>query len=96
MGVRALIEHVMIKECGDQGSFARNLERFHEQGHLSTIQRTTLEVILEAGHASMHRDFGPSDQDVVTLIDSVEIVLEQVYIQPGRVAELKKRIPERS
>lgn len=95
MGIRALIEHVMIKECEDQGSFAKNLDKFHALGHLSTIQKETIEVILEVGHATMHRDFNPSDQDVITLIDTVEIMLEQVYVQPARVAALKHRIPSR-
>src|SRR5262249_12819143 len=34
MGVRALIEHVMIEKVGDNGSFGTNLKAFKEAGYL--------------------------------------------------------------
>jgi hypothetical protein len=95
MGIRALVEHVMVKEVGDQGSFGANLRAFHESGHISAAAKGVFEVILEAGHATMHRAYDPSDQDIDTLLDTVETMLEQVYIHPIRAEEMKGRIPPR-
>ncbi|KIL99372.1 hypothetical protein CCC_04143 [Paramagnetospirillum magnetotacticum MS-1] len=52
-------------------------------------------MILEAGHATMHRAYDPSDQDIDTLLDTVETMVEQVYIHPIRAEEMKGRIPPR-
>jgi hypothetical protein len=51
MGVRALLERVMIDCIGDQGTFTRNLTAFQEQGYISSRQKNVLEANLEVGHA---------------------------------------------
>ena len=52
--------------------------------------------MLEAGHASIHRAFTPKKSDIVTLVDILEgHVLEVVYVQMPKAAELKKRIPKK-
>lgn len=95
MGIRALVEHVLIKEVGDNGTFGANLRAFHEAGHISAAAKEVFEVVLEAGHATMHRAYDPSDRDINTLLDTVETMLEQVYIHPIRAEEMKGRIPPR-
>lgn len=95
MGIRALLEHIMISKCGDNGSFARNLEQFEAAGFVSKTQRESLDTILEAGHATIHRSFRPSKDDLITLIDIAESIVEGVYIHGPKVERLKKRIPRR-
>ena len=46
MTVRAILEAVMIHRVGDRGGFSAN-------------QRNTIEPVLEAGHAAIHRNFEP-------------------------------------
>lgn len=95
MGVRSLIEKIMISKSGDQGSFLTNLKKFEELGFVSRIERERVETILEAGHATIHRDFSPNTSDVVTLVDIAEHIVQSVYLHDSRVAALKKRVPPR-
>jgi hypothetical protein len=59
MGVRALLEQVMIAKVGDGGTFVQNLKGFHEAGYISVVQFDVLTKVLDAGHAVMHRGFAP-------------------------------------
>jgi hypothetical protein len=59
MGIRALIEQVMIHKVGDNGSFAKNLDAFQQAGYVSLVQRDALNDILDAGHATIHRAYEP-------------------------------------
>lgn len=96
MGVRALLENLMVQKTGDHGSFNRNLNEFERLGHLSTRQRERLETILEAGHAAIHRAFRPKTTDIVTLLDITEHIIESVFLHDPKVHELKERIPPRA
>jgi len=96
MGVRALMEYVMIDSVGDQGTFGKNLSEFAKQGFISGKQRDILDVVLEAGHATIHRAYQPSDEDLATCIDIAEGVLQSVYVHPEKASELTKRLPKRA
>lgn len=95
MGVRALVEHIIIEKAGDQLSFKENLKRFHEKGFISSVQKETLETILEVGHATIHRAFNPSKTDLITLMDVAETIIESIYINEHNAKQLKGRIPPR-
>lgn len=93
MGLRALIEHVMIDKVGDNGSFSNNLDQFQKKGFISQIQSAVLEPVLEAGHAAMHRSFVPSTSDLLAIIDITENIVESIYINEHRVKHLLEKIP---
>lgn len=95
MGVRALLERIMVSRAGDKGSFADNIAEFERLGHVSKLQRERLEAILEAGHAAMHRAYSPKVKDVVTLLDITEHIVESVFLHQAKVEELKKEVPPR-
>ena len=95
MGVRALLEHVMIDSVGDHGRFTDNLKEFTAKGFISEKQRTTLDAVLEAGHATIHRSYQPSDKDLQTCVDIAESVLQSVYVHPKMADLLSKRVPKR-
>jgi hypothetical protein len=95
MGVRALLETVMIERVGDQGSFVNNLTTFEEQGFISKLQKEALAAVLEVGHASIHRSYDPSRTELKHALDITENLIEGVYISHLKAAELKKRIPPR-
>ena len=80
MGIQALIECVMIQKVGDKGTFYKNMNAFEEQGLISKIQREALDLVLEAGHATIHRSYKPKSTEVTAAIDIVENVLESIYI----------------
>ena len=96
MGIRALLEKVMIEKCGDNGSFWENVKEFEKQGYVSRIQRERLETILEAGHAAIHRLYKPSKDDLVTLVDIAESLVESIYIHGSKIEKLKNGIPPRT
>lgn len=96
MGVRSLLEKIMVSKTGDHGSFVQNIAEFERLGYVSRIQRERLEAILEAGHAAIHRKFMPSKKDVVTLVDLTEHIVETVYLHEAKVSALKERVPPRT
>lgn len=93
MGVRALLEHVMIDKVQDQGSFVANIKKFESEGFIAPKQRQFLETVIEAGHATMHRSFNPSREDLISLVNIAEALVETAYVNEHEAAELKKRIP---
>lgn len=95
MGVRSLLEKIMISRIGDNGTFGKNLGEFEKSGHVSTLQRERLETILEVGHAAMHRVYTPKIKDVVMLLDITEHIVESVFLHDSKIDELKKRVPAR-
>lgn len=95
MGIRSLLERIMITKNGDLGTFVKNVAKFENEGYVSRIQRERLEAILEVGHATTHRAFEPSRDDVITLVDLTEHIIQTVYLHDAQVAELKKRVPAR-
>lgn len=96
MGIRALLENVMIEKVGDRGSFAENLKAFETEGYVSRLQRERLDTILEAGHAAMHRLYKPTKADLITLVDIAESIVESIYIHHAKVERLKNGIPPRA
>lgn len=95
MLARAIFEHMMIDKIGDQKSFTKNLDAFEQAGFVGKKQRAVLASMLEAGHASIHRAFIPKRNDMVTVVDILEGIMEVVYVQSPKAEELKKRIPKR-
>jgi hypothetical protein len=95
MGIRALIEHIMIQNGGDRGSFAKNLEALGAQGLVSLSQEDILSTVLEAGHATIHRSYSPSTEDLHTCMDITESLVASIYIHPDRANKLKQKIPKR-
>ena len=96
MGIRSLLEQIMIAQIGDHGRFSENLERFHRAGHLSLVQRNALATLLEAGHAVTHRSFRPDKHDLNTLLDILEGTLGAIYRDPDAAEALQKRVPPRA
>jgi hypothetical protein len=96
MGIRAILEKVIVEKSGDHGTFSANLKEFENQGYVSRIQRERLKTILEAGHAAMHRLYKPSKEDLITLVDIAESVVESIYIHGIKVEKVKNGIPPRT
>ena len=97
MGIRALVERVMIDHVGDQGRFVDNIRAFFDAGHVAPNQQEMFkDTLLEAGHAAMHRDFEPSANTVNTLLDIIEGIMHSIYYAPMLAEQVKKTIPARS
>lgn len=95
MGIRAIIEKMMIDKVNDHGTFKANLDEMQNQGYVSLRQRETLEVILDAGHATTHRDYCPTSKDLTKILDICESIIETLYVHDIQAKSLKEKIPPR-
>jgi hypothetical protein len=95
MGIRAIIEALMVEHVGDQGTFKKNLEAFCEKGFISKVQLSTLDAALEIGHASIHRGFTPSVWHLELALDIAEALLQQLYFLTKDARYALKSIPRR-
>ena len=95
MGIRATLENVMRTKVGDHRSFKVLVDEFQKAGYLSTRQAATLNSIVEAGHAAVHRAWKPTADDIATLLDITESVIETAYLHEKRTRDLESKIPKR-
>jgi len=83
----------MIDKVGDHGRFRDNLNEFEKQGYVSKKQRKILETVLEVGHATMHRSYNPSQDQLNAAIDTTENLIQTIYVLESRAKKIK--VPER-
>ncbi|WP_242560038.1 DUF4145 domain-containing protein [Pandoraea capi] len=96
MGVRSVLELVMIDKIGgDLNRFDANLNALFEKGHVSMLMRDRLKKVLDAGSATIHRGHTPSADDLETLVDVMEHIVESLYVHEYGVQKLTERIPPR-
>ncbi|MDO9026745.1 MAG: DUF4145 domain-containing protein [bacterium] len=96
LGIRSLLEHIMIAKTGDKGTFTKNIDSFCESGHIASKQKDLLIKALEVGHATTHRSFAPRIDDIMTTVEICETIIEMIYIHPKKMERVSKRIPKRS
>ena len=95
MGVRALIEQVMIQKVGDKGSFGKNLDAFQQAGYVSVVQHDALTDILDAGHATIHRAYEPKAKDIEIALDITEGIMAAIYVHADAAKKVAERVPPR-
>lgn len=95
MGLRAVIEAVMIKKVGDHGTFKENLSALQRKGLVSELDVQHLRDVLEVGHAVIHRGHLPSVQDVLSALDITETLVKRMYLDKNAVDALRKSVPSR-
>jgi hypothetical protein len=95
MGIRALLEQVMVSKIGDLGSFEQQLDAFEKGGYISFIQRDAMMTTLEVGHAAMHRAYRPTEEDVKVALDIVEGVMAPLYHHRSKAEKMADRVPPR-
>ena len=96
MGIRALLEFMMVKHVQDHRSFAKNLLESQRQGFISTNDAKHIEAVLEVGHAAIHRGHRPNLDDVVTALDISEGLVKRLYLDESRAQQLRKSVPPRA
>jgi len=94
MGIRATLENIMKEKIGDH-KFVVLVAEFQKKGYITIRQAESLNSIIEAGHAVIHRGWQPNDEDISLLIDVTETLIKTVYLHEDRARELKERVPKR-
>jgi hypothetical protein len=95
MGVRAAIDIVCVKLVGDVGAFEKKLDQLRERGYISDVERSILSVAIDTGSASAHRGHVPTGDDLATLLDIVEHLLQAHYVLPQAAEKMKANTPQR-
>lgn len=94
MGARSLVDLFMTKMIGDIGGFQEKMSELVGKGYLADKHKPILEAALDAGHAAAHRAHNPSKDDVNTVFDIVEHLLQFLVLEE-RTQGLKTRTPKR-
>jgi len=95
IGLRTLLETIMVEKIGDTGSFAMKVERFTKEGYVTPKMSEALSHVLDAGNASAHRAYFPSREDLVTCIELVKHLMHGIYILRPRVGKVADNTPKR-
>jgi hypothetical protein len=96
MGARTAFDMVLVDKVGDQGTFAKRLEKLEQQGFVGRRNREFLLTALEAGSAAAHRGFQPQPEHLGHVMDIVENVLQAVYALEDGATQVKKATPARA
>lgn len=86
---------MIIDKVGDKRSFKRNLKEFQDRGCLSESEKHLIESALEVGHASIHRDYKPELDILLSCLDISEALIKRLYLLPLQVEAINKVIPKR-
>jgi len=95
IGLRTLLETIMVEKIGDDGGFSKKVERFKKEGYVTPKMAEALSHVLDAGNASAHRAYFPSKEDLVTCIELVKHLMHGIYILGPRVDKVAENTPKR-
>jgi hypothetical protein len=93
MGLRALLESVMIEKIGDDGGFEAKLGRFEKGGYVTPQHADSIRKVLDAGHASMHRTYFPNPDDLRTCVEVIQHLMHGLYVLHPKVQSLAANVP---
>lgn len=97
LGIRALVEQIMIEQIGgDKGGLGNNITAFLAAGFVAPRDHQQFrEKVIEVGNAAMHRGYSPRESDVATLLDIVEAMIATIYVHPRRAQQVGADMPAR-
>jgi hypothetical protein len=95
MGARTLVDTLVVEKVGDVGTFEDKLREMEKQGFISKANREVLSAAFDAGSATSHRSHAFSPEEVDSVMDIVENMLQAVYVLPDVAKKLKKATPAR-
>lgn len=105
MGIRTIVDYVVTSQAKLDGnaSFKAKLENMAKHNLISDQRAKAIDAAFDAGSAAVHRGHRPSQEDVFTLLDIAEDLIDKFYIAPSREREqiekaekLKMRTPQRT
>lgn len=96
MGLRAVIEAIMVDKVKNGGTFSENLKRFKSEGYISDIQHSALVAALELGHASIHRGHIPDSFQLGTALDITENLVHVLYVLEHHAKISMHDLPKRN
>lgn len=74
--------------------FNKKLEDLVLKGHIGKADQTTISTLIDAGSASAHRGWKPTNQDLETLMDVLEHFIETAFVAPAKKAQREQKMKE--
>lgn len=93
MGARTIVDLFIEEKVGDS-NFTDGLKKLEAGGFISQKNKDAIKAAVEAGHAAAHRGHNPTEEDMATVMNIIEHLLEQGVIEAS-AADLKTRTPPR-
>lgn len=95
MGLRALLESIILDHIDDRGVFKGNIEEFVNRGFMTSKQADVVSSVVDAGNAAVHRAYFPNREDILLCVEVVKHLAHGVYILGPQVDELAAKTPRR-
>jgi hypothetical protein len=95
MGLRTLLDDLMVDKVGDIGEYKVKVNKMVEGGYLSEVQRDVLNPTVDLGHAAIHRGHQPTGGQLDAALNIVEGMLHLFYVQSKAVGDLTAGVPPR-
>jgi len=76
-------------------TFKEKLDKLVELGKVSTEERGTLDVLVDAGNAAAHRGWIPQVRELNTMMDIVDAFLHRAFILGEGIRALKAIVPSK-
>ena len=95
-GSRTLIDRLMVLVVGDEGTFRKGLKALKEEKKISEHEENILTPVIEAGNAAAHRRWVPTEEELTTILDTVEGLIHRLLVLPQLAEELKGSVPSRT
>jgi hypothetical protein len=94
MGARTVIDMFIIDKIGDVGTFKDKMHKLEEQKFISVVERECLDATIDAGNASAHRGYMPSEEVLHSIIDIIEHLMKTLIL-PTKKDKIKNSTPTR-
>ena len=96
IGARTAFDHSSEKLGVDASlPFNKKLDELLKLGKISSDERQTLEVLVEAGSAAAHRGWRPKPAEINTMMDLLEAFLHRAFVLGDGIKTLKAAVPPR-
>lgn len=104
IGMRTCFDVAAINlGVNDSLSFAQKIDALEKSGKIGSVDKSRIEVLIDAGSASVHRGWTPSTKQLHTLVELLEQFLFDAFVRPSRkkkldqeADKLKENVPQRS
>ena len=75
--------------------FYEKLNDLVDQGKVGASERSSLDVLTDAGSAAAHRGWRPDSTQLATMMDVIEAFLYRNFVLDAEIKKLKSQVPER-
>jgi hypothetical protein len=102
-GIRTAIDRLIVEMIGDIGTFKSKLSSLQKKGIVNNDEFDLMDSIIDAGSASVHRGYSPTQDIVIAMLEITEHIFFELKIRElrsnrlaGLAKEIKNEIPKRS